>query len=75
MQRAGTVVRLAQGLLVVRTDDEDAADIGTSVLDDALEEVGRVVDVFGPVEHPYLAVTPSDDLHLPALLGATLYRR
>ncbi|OIB58003.1 H/ACA ribonucleoprotein complex subunit GAR1 [Natrialba sp. SSL1] len=82
MKRIGTVVRTAQGLAVLRADatDEDAADahsneIGTIVLDDSLDEVGRVVDVFGPVDQPYLAVTPDAGVHLPGLVGSTLYAR
>ncbi|MEY7849924.1 H/ACA ribonucleoprotein complex subunit GAR1 [Natrarchaeobius sp. A-rgal3] len=85
MRRVGTVVRTAQGLAVLRTDDMDGREngddadhretIGTMVLDDSLEEVGRVVDVFGPVSRPYLAMTPHDDVHLPALVGSTLYAR
>ncbi|GAB3663299.1 H/ACA ribonucleoprotein complex subunit GAR1 [Halopiger thermotolerans] len=84
MRRVGSVVRTAQGLAVLRADDGDGGDgdadahrneIGTAVLDDNLEEVGRVVDVFGPVDRPYLAVTPDDDVHLPSLVGSTLYAR
>ncbi|MFB6082335.1 MAG: H/ACA ribonucleoprotein complex subunit GAR1 [Halanaeroarchaeum sp.] len=75
MRRAGTVVRVAQGTLVLRTDDESHPDIGTPVIDDELAEVGTVVDVFGPVDRPYLAVAPADDVHLPARLGDTLYLR
>ncbi|RZV08277.1 snoRNP protein GAR1 [Natrinema hispanicum] len=82
MRRIGAVVRTAQGLAVLRADavDDEAAEayrdeIGTTVLDDSLEEVGRVVDVFGPVSQPYLAVTPDDDVHLPSLVSSTLYAR
>ncbi|WP_255190791.1 H/ACA ribonucleoprotein complex subunit GAR1 [Natronobeatus ordinarius] len=75
MYRVGQVVRVAQGLAILRAAGDDPASIGTMVLDDSLAEVGRVVDVFGPVERPYLAVTPNDDVHLPALVGETLYAR
>ena len=90
MRRVGSVVRTAQGLAVLRADaggsdgqsgdggdDNDSIrnEIGTMVLDDSLEEVGRIVDVFGPVDRPYLAVTPDDGVHLPALVGSTLYAR
>ncbi|SFC00380.1 snoRNP protein GAR1 [Halobiforma haloterrestris] len=81
MRRVGTVVRTAQGLAVLRADESDGDDdrfrneVGTPVLDDSLEEVGRVVDVFGPVDRPYLAVSPDDDVHLPSLVGGTLYAR
>ncbi|WP_408958661.1 H/ACA ribonucleoprotein complex subunit GAR1 [Natrinema sp. 74] len=91
MRRVGAVVRTAQGLAVLRADEADGDsagddggadaidvhrdEIGTPVLDDSLEEVGRVVDVFGPVSRPYLAVTPDDGVHLPSLVGSTLYAR
>ncbi|WP_265111627.1 H/ACA ribonucleoprotein complex subunit GAR1 [Halosolutus halophilus] len=78
MRRIGQVVRTAQGLAILRADDGDETDrdaIGTTVLDESLDEVGRVVDVFGPVDRPYLAVTPDEDVHLPSLVGSTLYAR
>jgi len=75
MRRVGQVVRTAQGLAIVRADDGDCETIGTMVLDESLSEVGRVVDVFGPVDRPYLAVTPDDDIHLPSLVASTLYAR
>ncbi|MFC7233119.1 H/ACA ribonucleoprotein complex subunit GAR1 [Saliphagus sp. GCM10025308] len=91
MRRVGTVVRTAQGLAVLRAepvgdgDGDDGGDgtsndsgrnaIGTMVLNDSLETVGRVVDVFGPVDRPYLAVTPQSSVHLPGLVGSTLYAR
>ncbi|MFB6070752.1 MAG: H/ACA ribonucleoprotein complex subunit GAR1 [Halanaeroarchaeum sp.] len=75
MRRAGTVVRVAQGLVVCRADDDSRPDIGTRVVDDSLQDVGTVVDVFGPVDRPYLAVDPDDDVHPPAVVGDTLYVR
>ncbi|WP_312908983.1 H/ACA ribonucleoprotein complex subunit GAR1 [Natronosalvus caseinilyticus] len=56
-------------------DDSGRNAIGTMVLNDSLETVGRVVDVFGPVDRPYLAVTPQSSVHLPGLVGSTLYAR
>ncbi|WP_410765085.1 H/ACA ribonucleoprotein complex subunit GAR1 [Haloferax sp. DFSO60] len=74
MQRIGTVSRTAQGLAIVRLDDETHPDIGTMVIDESLSTVGRVVDVFGPVERPYVAITPTDGT--PArLVGTKLYAR
>ncbi|GAB7017515.1 H/ACA ribonucleoprotein complex subunit GAR1 [Halostagnicola bangensis] len=83
MRRVGQVVRISQGLAILRADDDttgESADdidhaIGTTVLDDNLEEIGRVVDVFGPVDKPYLAVTTDDDVHKPSLVSTTLYAR
>jgi len=75
MQRAGEVVGVAQGVAVLRCPDESSPDIGTTVLSEDLAEVGRVVDVFGPTDRPYLAVTPADDVRPPTLLGTVLYAR
>ena len=73
MRRAGEVRGLAQGVAVLRCEDDEYPDIGTEVIDESLEMVGRVVDVFGPVERPYLAVTTGEDIHAPTLVGETLY--
>ena len=75
MKRVGEVVRVAQNVAVVRAPDDDHVDIGTMVVGEDLEDLGRVVDVFGPVERPYLAVTTDDDVHLPGLVGSPLYAR
>ncbi|WP_248897159.1 H/ACA ribonucleoprotein complex subunit GAR1 [Haloplanus halobius] len=74
MRRLGTVTKTAQGLAIVRTDD-GTPEIGTMAVDESLSSVGRVVDVFGPVERPYLAVSPDDHVRLPDLLGTKLYAR
>ena len=75
MRRVGEVVRTAQNLAVVRSPDETCPDIGTGVVDENLDELGRVVDVFGPVDRPYLAVSLDGEVHLPALVGTRLYAR
>ena len=73
MKRVGEVIRVAQGLAIVRSPDEEHPDIGTPVVDQTLSKAGRVVDVFGPVERPYLAVSATGS---PAeLLGTVLYAR
>jgi RNA-binding protein len=75
MKRVGEVVRTAQGLAVVRCPADEHPDVGTEVVDERLADVGEVVDVFGPVDRPYLAVSPRDGVDLPALLGEKLYAR
>ena len=75
MQRLGEVVRTAQGLVIVRVPDDAAPDLGTEAVDESLNEVGRVVDVFGPVDRPYVAVNPTDGADLARLVGETLYAR
>ncbi|WP_435073088.1 H/ACA ribonucleoprotein complex subunit GAR1 [Halorubrum sp. HHNYT27] len=74
MQRVGTVVRTAGGLAIARGEHgEEPPRIGSAVVDESLSTVGRVVDVFGPVDRPYVAVTPNDGL--AALVGEKLYAR
>jgi RNA-binding protein len=75
VKRIGEVVRVAQGLAVLRAPNGEVPDVGTEVVTDDLETAGDVVDVFGPVERPYIAVSPADGVHLPALVGAPLYAR
>jgi RNA-binding protein len=74
MHRLGEVMSTAQGLLVARLPDDDRPDVGATAVDESLDEVGRVVDVFGPVDRPYVAVTPDND-HPDRLLGEKLYAR
>lgn len=78
MRRAGDVVGAAQGLAVLRVgagDEDSFPDVGTEVVDESLSEVGRVVDVFGPVSRPFLAVSPNEGVDPAALIGAKLYAR
>lgn len=75
IQRVGTVVNTAQGLVVVRTSDASHPDLGTAVIDEQLDAVGQVVDVFGPVERPYVAVSPASSAERVGLLGTVVYAR
>jgi RNA-binding protein len=75
MQRLGTVSRTAQNLLIVRCDGGDHPDIGATAVDESLSRVGRVVDVFGPVDRPYVAVTPADSVRAASLVGERLYAK
>ncbi|MFB6129835.1 MAG: H/ACA ribonucleoprotein complex subunit GAR1 [Salinigranum sp.] len=75
MRRVGTVSKTAQGLALVRWEGEESPEIGLVVVDESLSNVGRVVDVFGPVDRPYLAVSPRSGVRLTDLLGRKLYAR
>ncbi|MDB2223627.1 Gar1/Naf1 family protein [Halorubrum ezzemoulense] len=76
MRRVGTVVRTAGGLAIARVDaGDDPPRIGASIVDESLSTVGRVVDVFGPIDRPYVAITPGDGVGLADLLGEKLYAR
>lgn len=73
MRRVGTVTRTAQGLAIARLDDDEVPRIGSQVVGESLSTVGRVVDVFGPVERPYVAVSPERNVTLASLVGSKLY--
>jgi RNA-binding protein len=75
MRPVGEVVRAAQGLAIVRLPDKSHPDLGANVVDADLESVGRVVDVFGPVDRPFVAVTPTDGHNPASLIGSRLYER
>lgn len=74
MRRIGSAERVIQDLILVRAGGE-YADIGTELIDSELTAVGAVVDVFGPVDSPYVAVSPNDSVHPPSVLGEQLYAR
>ena len=75
MRRAGTVVGTAQSVAVVRNTDEQFPDVGTELVDERLDPVGEVVDVFGPIDQPYLAVSPPPDRTVARLVGDVVYAR
>ena len=75
MRRVGEVVGVAESLAVCRAPGTEVPALGTAVVDDSLTDVGEVVDVFGPVDRPYLAVSPAADVHLAGLVGDALYAR
>lgn len=75
MERLGTVTRIAGNLLVLSTQSDDPAPIGTTAIDESLETVGRVVDVFGPTDSPYLAVSPGPAVETAPLIQKPLYWR
>ena len=75
MRRAGVVVRTAPGLAVVRSPDDGHPAIGTEVVDEGLDPAGRVVDVIGPTDRPYVVVKPADGRTPASLLDAKLYVR
>jgi len=55
LQRIGRVMHVSNSKnLILRA--ETLTGLGTRVADSELKEVGRVVDLFGPVDKPYVAV-------------------
>lgn len=75
MQRAGTIKRIAGSVLIARSETPTVPEIGAETVDEHLDSVGRVVDVFGPVDRPYLAITPADGRRPADTLGEAVYVR
>ena len=74
MRRIGEVARIAAGTLVARSPDGTYPEIGTDVVDERLDPIGRVVDVMGPVERPYVVITPEGEPPV-TLLNEPVYAR
>jgi RNA-binding protein len=75
MEPVGEVTGVAGGVVVARADDESTPGIGGEVVNESLDRVGSVVDVFGPVERPYVAVSPDEGVRTATLVGKRLYAR
>ncbi len=74
MKRVGTIVRVAQGMLIAEGATDGLPTIGAEVVDEALDPVGRIVDVMGPVETPYIVIDPST-VDAAGLLNQRVYLR
>ncbi len=56
-RRVGTVSHISRrGTIVLRS--EQTPPLGVEVVDKRVVPVGTIVDVFGPVKNPYVAVRP-----------------
>ncbi len=75
MRRLGSLSRISQDKGLVTIEDEPVPEIGETVVDETLAEVGTVVDIIGPVEAPYAVIDPNSAVELTDLLGATVYLR
>jgi len=71
LRRIGRVLHLTPGgMLIVRA--EKTPNLGETVVDDNLKQVGTVFDIFGPISSPYISVKPTTS-DPATLLGKTLY--
>jgi len=60
MRRLGTIVsKTKTGLIVVKSQLKDPRRIvGAIVYDKDMKRVGKIVDVMGPIDSPYVVVKP-----------------
>ena len=54
---------------------EDKVSKNTKVFNSENKHVGRVVNIFGPVSHPYLAIAANKGTRITRLVGREIYRK
>ena len=54
---------------------EDKVSKNTKVFNSENKHVGRVVNIFGPVSQPYLAIAAKKGTRIPRLVGREVYRK
>ena len=74
MRRLGKVLHISKrGSIILRTEKTPPVGARSVVLDKKAQEVGTIIDVFGPVKEPYVAVRPKRDFEVSKLIGQMLY--
>tara|TARA_B100000686_G_scaffold306992_1_gene346874 strand:- start:91 stop:312 length:222 start_codon:yes stop_codon:yes gene_type:complete len=73
MKRIGEVKTITGSIAIVQSEDQTRPKIGTKVIDEKLENVGRIVDVIGPVSRPYMVVKIKKNVKI--ILKKRLYSR
>jgi RNA-binding protein len=74
LRRLGKVLHISKrGSIILRTDKTPSAGSRSIVLDKKAQEVGIIIDVFGPVKEPYVAVRPKRGSDPSKLVGQLLY--
>ncbi|MFW9958853.1 MAG: H/ACA ribonucleoprotein complex subunit GAR1 [Candidatus Odinarchaeota archaeon] len=74
MRRLGTVLQIShRGTIIVRTEKVPPVGDKSIVFDKRAQEIGIIVDVFGPVKHPYVAIRPNKEFDTKKLIGQVLY--
>ncbi|HNX09539.1 MAG TPA: Gar1/Naf1 family protein [Methanothrix sp.] len=78
MKRLGTALHAVQNKLIVRIEEvvESETDVPRTnswVVDQKRTRVGRVFDIFGPINHPYVVVRPNRGVDAAAHVGKKLY--
>jgi len=74
LRRLGQVLHISKrGAIILRTDKTPPMGSRSIVLDKKAREVGIIIDVFGPVKEPYVAVRPKGDFDTSNLVGQMLY--
>jgi len=81
LKRLGTALHAVQNKLIVQSEQiaESAESkieiprVGSWAVDQKRTRVGKILDTFGPVNHPYIIVRPNRGVDAAAHVGKKLY--
>jgi RNA-binding protein len=78
MKRLGTALHVVQNKLIVQSEQIDGSETNIPrtnswVVDQKRTKVGKVFDIFGPTNHPYIIVRPNRGIDAAAHVGKKLY--
>ena len=80
MRRLGVALHVVQNKLIVQSEQaatgegkDGALRSNSWVVDQRRSRVGRVQDIFGPINHPYVIVRPNKGVDASSHIGAKLY--
>jgi RNA-binding protein len=74
LRRLGTVLQISnRGSIIIRTEKVPPIGNKSIVFDKRAQEIGIIVDVFGPVKNPYLAIRPLKEIDPKKYIGQVLY--
>ena len=78
MKRLGTALHAVQNKLIIQSEqivgsETDIPRTNSWVVDQKRTRVGKVFDIFGPINHPYIIVRPNREVDAAAHVGKKLY--
>ena len=78
MKRLGTALHVVQNKLIVQSEqivgsETNIPRTNSWVVDQKRTRVGKVFDIFGPINHPYIIVRPNRGVDAAAHVGNKLY--
>ena len=78
MKRLGTALHVVQNKLIVQSEqivgsENNIPRTNSWVVDQKRTRVGKVFDIFGPINHPYIIVRPNRGVDAAAHVGKKLY--
>ena len=74
MKCVGKVSHLnSRNMAIVSTHDK--INKNTKIYDSEKKYIGRVVNIFGPVSEPYIAIAPNKGMRITKIVGREVYRK